>query len=143
LQSGQSGEATPTAAPTETPETPATPTPESLAPGLSFVAAALRDTSGDCSGASIRGVVRDAAGDPLPGVRLWRYDQWGNEQVVETKSGDADRGAYDFPLGDTPNTHYVQVVDSAGVIVSPVVEVPHRQGAAPDAACHWLDWTRR
>ena len=94
-------------------------------------------------GASIRGVIRDSAGNPLPGVRLWRYDQWGNEQVIESKSGDADRGQYDFPLGDTPNVHYVQVIDAAGILISPVIEIAHRQGDAPDATCHWLDWVQR
>ena len=115
-----------------------------LTPGLPFAAAGpLRQSSGDCAGASIRGVVRDSGGNPLAAVRLWRYDQWGNEQVVETKSGDADRGSYDFPLGDTPNVHYVQVIDAAGVIISPVIEVPHRQDDAPDATCHWLDWVQQ
>lgn len=121
------------------------PTPTSVvASGLPFAAAGpVRHTSGDCPGASLRGVVRDSDGNPLAAVRLWRYDQWGNEQVVESKSGEADRGAYDFPLGDTPNVHYVQIIDSAGVIISPVIEVAHRQGDTPDATCHWLDWVRR
>lgn len=117
---------------------------QALDTGLPFAAAGpLRQSSGDCAGASIRGVVRDSGGNPLAAVRLWRYDQWGNEQVVETKSGDADRGSYDFPLGDTPNVHYVQVIDAAGVIISPVIEVPHRQDDAPDATCHWLDWVQQ
>ncbi|MCB0204920.1 MAG: hypothetical protein KDH89_08880 [Anaerolineae bacterium] len=132
----------PEAAPTAT-RLPATPT-QPVDNGLSFVTAGpVRNSSGDCAGASIRGVIRDSAGVPLSAVRLWRYDQWGNEQVVESKSGDADRGQYDFPLGDTPNVHYVQVIDAAGVIISPVIEIAHRQGDAPDAICHWLDWVQR
>ena len=122
------------------------PTPTAAPPdaGFLFVAAGpVRHGNADCPGASIRGVVRDAGGAVLSGVRLWRYDQWGNEQVVETKGAESDLGQYDFPLGDTPNAHYVQVVDSSGVIISPVVEIQHRQGEAPDAACHWLDWVRR
>jgi hypothetical protein len=79
----------------------------------------------------------------LAGVRLWRYDQWGNEQTVESKSGAADLGQYDFPLGDIANVHYVQVVDAGGSPISAAVEIQHRQGEAPDAACHWLDWVRR
>lgn len=121
-----------------------TPTPAPLDAGALFVSAGpVRHGNADCPGASIRGVVRDAGGAALSGVRLWRYDQWGNEQVVETKGAESDLGQYDFPLGDTPNTHYVQVVDSSGVIISPVIEIQHRQGEAPDAACHWLDWVRR
>ena len=108
-----------------------------------MAAGPVRNSTGDCAGASIRGVIRDSVGNPLPGVRLWRYDQWGNEQVIESKSGDADRGQYDFPLGDTPNVHYVQVIDAAGILISPVIEIAHRQGDAPDATCHWLDWVQR
>ncbi len=140
---------------TETPERPTptlappTPTP-TAAPtqpadsGFPFVAAGpVRHSEGDCPGPSIRGLLRDAAGNALPNVRVWRYDQWGNEQTVVSKSGQADLGQYDFPLGDTPNVHYVQVVDASGVALSPPVEVQHRQGDAPEAVCHWLDWTRR
>lgn len=134
--------------PTPTPAPP-TPTPTAAptlqtGPAYQFLPAGpVRHTVGDCPGPSIRGTVRDAAGNPLAGVRLWRYDQWGNEHTVESKSGEVDRGQYDFPLGDTPNVHYVQVVDSSGAPISPSVEVQHRQGDAPDATCHWLDWVRQ
>lgn len=142
--------APPTAAerPTATPAPP-TPTPTSAPaspPNAIYAfqpAGAVRHGSSDCPGPSIRGAVRDAAGNPLPGVRLWRYDQWGNQQTVETKSAQVDLGQYDFPLGDTPNVHYVQVVDAGGSPISPTLEVQHRQGDASDAACHWIDWVRR
>lgn len=139
--------ATPTAAVTAT--ALAGPTPEQAAaspagPALPFApAGAVRSSSDDCPAPSIRGVVRDAAGSPLGGVRLWRYDQLGNEAVVESQSGDAGRGQYEFPFDDTVNVHYVQVIDAGGVIISPVIEVPHRQGDAADALCHWLDWQQR
>jgi hypothetical protein len=123
---------------------PPTPTPLPVDSSYRFVAAGpVRQGNTDCPGASIRGVVRDASGAPLRGVRLWRYDQWGNEQVVESKTADVDAGQYDFPLGDTPNVHYIQVIDAGGVIISPVIEIQHRQGGAPDAACHWVDWVSR
>ena len=148
----QEASATPEAAETPVGQLEATPVPTQppTAPapsgdaGFPFVTAGpVRQSSGDCAGASIRGVVRDSGGNPLPAVRLWRYDQWGNEQVVETKSGETDRGNYDFPLGDTPNVHYVQIIDAAGIIISPVIEIAHRQGDAPDATCHWLDWVQQ
>jgi hypothetical protein len=132
-----------TAIATPTPAPP-TPTPLPVDTADQFVAAGpVRHGSADCPGASIRGVVRDLSGAPLRGVRLWRYDQWGNEQVVESKTADADAGQYDFPLGDTPNVHYVQVIDAGGIVISPVIEIQHRQGDTPDAACHWLDWVSR
>ncbi|MEA3338099.1 MAG: hypothetical protein U9R25_19595 [Chloroflexota bacterium] len=129
--------------------TPAPPTPTLEAPELSAVAfpftkdGLVHHSSENCSGASIKGTVRALDGAPLSGVRLWRYDQWGNEQVVETKAGELDRGQYDFPLGDTPNVHYIQIVDGAGAIISPVVEVHHRDGVEADAACHVVDWRRQ
>lgn len=133
--------------PTPTPAPP-TPTPTAVpsqpsGPAFAFMpAGAVRHSSGDCAGPSIRGTVRDAGGAPLGGVRIWRVDQWGNEQTVESKTGQADLGQYDFPLGDTPNVHYVQVVDTGGAPISPRVEVQHRQGDTVDATCHWLDWVR-
>lgn len=144
-------EPTPTpagAAPEDQPANPtAAPAPDS-APVANAdypfaLAGAVRHNSDGCSSAMVSGIVRDTAGSPLAGVRLWRYDQWGNEQVVESRSGDADRGQYDFPLGDTANIHYVQVIDAGGVIISPVVEIQHRQGDAPDALCHWVDWVQQ
>lgn len=135
--------ATAIATPTLPPSTPL-PTPVPVDSGFQFVAAGpVRHGNLDCPGASIRGVVRDASGVPLRGVRLWRYDQWGNEQVVESKIADVDAGQYDFPLGDTPNAHYIQIIDAGGIIMSPVIEIQHRQGDAPDAACHWVDWVSR
>ena len=123
---------------------PPAPTEPPVDPGYQFVAAGqVRNSTSDCPGVSIRGTVRDAQGVPLRGVRLWRYDQWGNEQVIESKTSDVDAGQYDFPLGDTPNVHYVQVIDPGGTIISPVIELQHRQGDAPDATCHWLDWVKR
>lgn len=127
---------------TPAPPTP-TPTP-AVVPSFAFLPLGdLRHGNDGCPGPSIRGAVRDAGGNPLPGVRIWRYDQWGNEQTVESKSAEADLGQYDFPLGDSANIHYVQIVDASGAPISPRVEVPHRQGPAADAACHWIDWVRR
>lgn len=94
----------------------------------------------DCPAAGIFGSVRDAAGNPLAHVRLWRYDQFGNEDLVETGSSDTDRGQYQLLFEDKPNVQYVQVIDASGVLISPVVEVQHRQGDTPDALCHQVDW---
>jgi len=79
-------------------------------------------------------------GKPLAGVRLWRYDQWGNEAQSVSKSGQIDYGRYDFNLGDTPNVFYVTIIDAAGHPIAPVVEIQHHQGPRPEANCHFLDW---
>lgn len=140
-------EPTATARPAVTAPTPSdTLASQTTAPAeavFAFVLAGPVRHDSDCASASIRGSVRDSAGSLLAGVRLWRYDQWGNEVVVESRSGDAERGQYDFPLGDTANRHYVQVIDAGGAIISPVVQIEHRQGDAADALCHWVDWQQR
>lgn len=132
---------------------PATPAPAatllpepSPAPGADYpfmLAGPLRSGNDGCAEASIRGSVRDAAGAPLAGVRLWRYDQFGNEEVIESLAGDADRGQYTFSIGDVANIHFVQVIDAGGAIISPVIQIDHRQGEAADALCHWVDWQQR
>jgi hypothetical protein len=137
--------------PGSAPATLSPPTPTSVqtaAPSVDAalpfaLAGAVRHSVEDCSDASILGSVRDAEGALLAGVRLWRYDQWGDEDVSESGAGDTDRGTYAFPVGDTPNVHYVQVIDAGGVIISPVIEIQHRQGEVVDALCHWVDWQQR
>lgn len=140
--------------PTATPGVAATPAPAAAVPlpaptalaGADYPfmpAGPLRSDNEGCAEAAIGGSVRDAGGAPLAGVRLWRYDQFGNEQVVESGAGDVDRGQYSFAIGDDANIHYVQVIDAGGAIISPVIQVDHRQGAAPDARCHWVDWQQR
>lgn len=137
--------------PTATPGSPAAPAPAAATappaptsvPDADFpfvLVGPVRSGNEGCSEASIRGSVRDAAGAPLAGVRLWRYDQFGNEEVIESLSGDAERGQYGFTIGDTANIHYLQVIDAGGAIISPVIQIDHRQGDAPDALCHWVDW---
>jgi len=128
--------AAPPAVATET----ATPPPTNYA----YIAAAeVRHSNEDCPQPMIRGVVRNAAGELLPDVRIWSYDQFGNEDVVVTRLDEAERGQYSLAVSATTNIYYLQVVDAAGVLISPVVEVPHLQGGTDDALCHWLDWQTR
>lgn len=155
LAAGASGPAVvqgiePTAAPgSVTPPPPAAtaaPAPPTAVPDAGYpfaLAGPVRSGNDDCPEALIRGSVRDGAGALLAGVRLWRYDQFGNEQVVESRADDAQRGQYSFAIGDSANTHYVQVIDAGGAIISPVIQVDHRQGDAADALCHWVDWQQR
>lgn len=139
-------EALPVEETTATPEPPAadapTPTtPPVAANNLQFgLSGTVQTRAEDCPAAGIFGSVRDAAGNPLAHVRLWRYDQFGNEDLVETGSTDADRGQYQLLFEDKPNVQYVQVIDASGVLISPVIEVQHRQGDVPDALCHQVDW---
>jgi hypothetical protein len=104
---------------------------------------AVRHTAGDCPGAYILGHVTDAQGAPLANVRLRLTDEYGNQQTQTTKSGAGEVGRYDFPLFGPPRRFYLSVVDAQDRPLSPVIEIPHGVGAAPQATCHWADWRRR
>ncbi|MBC7224169.1 MAG: hypothetical protein H5T59_07840 [Anaerolineae bacterium] len=142
---------TPTSPPaTPTPEGPPTPTPTprpsptSTSPPYLFVPAGpvRHDAEQACFANYIRGTVRDAQGNPLEGVRIYAYDQWGNEAFATSKGG-ADLGQWDIVIGGTPDVWHVVVVDGEGNALSPVVDVPHHQEGPDKAACwHWLDWQR-
>ena len=83
----------------------------------------------------ITGRVVDAAGRPLPGVRLVCYNSWHRYPVVGTKGG----GEYDFPIIQAEATWYVEVLDEADQPLSPPVPVKYN----PLEACWYrLDWRR-
>ncbi|GAB4513281.1 MAG: hypothetical protein Kow0047_24850 [Anaerolineae bacterium] len=134
--------AQPTRPPSPTP-TPTTP-PPTPTPAFEFIPAGpVRHTTEGCAGQAIRGTIYDAAGNPLPGVRVWLYDQWANESHATSKAGATDLGQYDFPIFiNAPAMFYVTILGADGAPVSPTIEVPHHQGAAGNAPCHWLDWRR-
>ena len=98
------------------------------------------DLSQPCPGcprapAYITGRVVDAAGVPLPGIRLVCYNEWHRYPVVGTKGG----GEYDFPIIQAEATWYVVVLDEmdqplsldAPVYVNPL-----------EACWYRLDWQR-
>lgn len=97
---------------------------------------------GDCPGDSIRGRVTDRQGNPLPGVRLWLLDEYGNEAFAVSKREQVDLGKYDFPIFGPPRTFYLVVLDSSGHPDSPRVEIVHKRPPNEDANCHYVDWQR-
>ena len=118
-----------------------TPTPVLTPSAYAFMPVGeVLHTNDACPQAAIAGVVRNASGDPLPEVRIWRYDLFGNEEVVSTAIENGERGQFRLLIKDTADTHYVQIVDAGGVVISPVMAVDHRQGNAGDALCHLIDW---
>jgi len=137
--------AEPSATGTAGPDVTATPTAsEAQAGRFEFgLSRPVRNSSGDCpQGAYILGVVSDDAGKPLPGVRVWLVDEWGNQDTKVTKDAAPDTGRYDFPLFGPPRRFYLTVVDGSGHPISPRVEVSHGIGANASATCHWVDWRR-
>lgn len=129
--------------PTHTPVRPPTPSPTPRPRHLFEPAGPVRhDKDQACFANYIRGTVWDAQGTPLEGVRIYAYDQWGNEAFATSKGG-VDLGQWDIVIGGTPDVWYVVVVDGAGNALSPIVEVPHHQEGPDKEACwHWLDWRR-
>jgi len=145
---GDTPELTPTPASTElaqtrTPTATRTPGSEQVGQFPYTLARPVRHSTGDCPGSYILGQVTDQNSQPLPGVRLWLVDEYGNQAETVTKSGQGDAGHYDFPLFGPPRRFYLSVVDGSGHPISPRVEVPHGVGANSQATCHWVDWQRR
>jgi len=98
-----------------------------------------------CPGEYIRGIVRDSQGNPLPNVRLWLRDQWGNEQRAISKSGATDLGQYDFPIASLTNIYFLNVLDAGSSRpISPRITVSHHDPNSPysKANCHWVDWRK-
>ncbi len=108
-------------------------------PGLYRVAGPVVHDN-DCPGAYIMGQVLDAGGAAVAGVRVLARDEWGNEAITASKSGEFDYGRFDFPVAasGSPHTIFVTVVDEGGNPISEGVAVLHRQGEAPDASCHHI-----
>jgi hypothetical protein len=98
------------------------------------------DLSHRCPGcprapAYIVGRVLDAAGNPLPEVRLVCYNEWHRYPVVASKGG----GEYDFPIIQAQTTWSVVVLDDADQPISPEVAVPFDL----NVSCRYLvDWQR-
>lgn len=93
-----------------------------------------------CPGNYIMGQVLDAAGAPMPGVRINLVDQWGNHAETASKDSQGDYGSFDFPVNFFPNQYTLFVVDSAGNPLSAPVVVDHLQGEGGDAPCHSVIW---
>jgi len=85
--------------------------------------------------AYIVGHVLDAAGNPLPGVRLVCYNEWHRYPVVASKGG----GEYDFAIIQAQTTWTVVVLDESDRPISPEAAVPFD----PNETCRYiLNWQR-
>jgi hypothetical protein len=126
--------------PTETP----TPEPIQVSSEPFQAKGAVRYSQGDCGGTYVLGFVTDRDGVPMAGVRLRLVDEFNNEALAVTKSGQVDLGRYDFPVAGPPRRLSVAVVDDAGTPLSRSAGFPY-YGDSPDAqaTCYWIDWQRR
>ncbi len=129
----------PTPAPLPTPTPVPTPTP--LPPYPYVLDGSIRhDTA--CPGEYIIGVVRDARGNPIPGVTVRMEDEYGNGDTRVTKSNPGEVGRYEFVLAGPPRRIYVWVVDEGGNALSPRVEILHRlpNSGYETMTCHYVNW---
>ncbi len=131
----------PVPTPTASATRPATPTPLAAATPWYIPAGPVQpDLSHPCPGCPlahvyITGQVRDAAGNPLAGVRLLCYNDWHRYPPVVSKVD----GLYDFPIIQAKTTWYVVVLDEKDQPRSPIAAVDFD----PAVACWYrLDWQR-
>jgi hypothetical protein len=117
-----------------------TPTPPSVAYQYLPAGPAQADSSQSCPGCPlapvyIHGQVRDAGGNPLPGVRLVCSNDWHRYPVAASK-GD---GWYDFPVVQASTVWYMVVVDENDQPISPLTPVDFDISVA---CWYRLDWQR-
>jgi penicillin-binding protein 1C len=93
-----------------------------------------------CPGNYVIGQVLGLSGDPVAGVHIVMFDQWGNRADAISKDGTTDFGRYDFPLHHFANQYRLVVVDSAGNPLSSPVIVNHLQEDGQQATCHTVNW---
>lgn len=133
--------ATETASPTPSPTAEESSTPAPVYPYA--LARPVRYSAGDCPGTYILGQVTDRAGNPLPDVRLYLVDQYGNAATAVSKSSAGDAGRYDFPIGGPARRFFLTVIDAGGQQLSPREEIGFGLAPNPQATCFWADWVRR
>ncbi len=118
------------------------PPPEATVPSGDYMfiqdGDARPDASQGCG--TIYGLVRDADGSPLEGIRIWIDSEWTEPQVVETK-GSIDGYRYNAIVSSDPGIVYsVVVVDEGGQPISPVAQVIRAEG---EVTCRFeVNWRR-
>ena len=139
---------TPTPEPTATPLPTETPLPSPVPPTptpayLFFASAAGPDYERGCADYHIFGYVRDAAGNPLPELRVRAYNEYGYESAPATTQQEPP-GWYDILIAAERARWYVQVVDAGNYALSPPVEVLNTGNfvAGSEACWHQVDFAR-
>jgi len=84
------------------------------------------------------GIVRDAAGAGLEGVRVVAFNEWLALDPAVTKGG-AEAGRYDIPIGFDAVTWDLILVDAAGNQISTKVSLPFDPA---ETNAYRIDWQR-
>ncbi len=124
----------PTLPPTPTPLPTRTPQPVSTA-GAPFVLRALKPYCDPDAGPLLRIFVRDAAGNPLPGVEINIHWLGGDERIFTGLKPDIDPGYADFLMAQD---EVYQVRPAYGVAVT---DLRPRECQTEEGARFWGGWT--
>jgi hypothetical protein len=105
--------------------------------------AAGPDYERGCEGHYVFGYVRDAAGNPLPGLRVRATNPFGLETSPATTQQEP-RGWYAIAIPAERSFWYVQVVDAGNSPLSPPVEVLNTGNfvVGSEACWHQVDFAR-
>ncbi|MEX1020310.1 MAG: transglycosylase domain-containing protein [Litorilinea sp.] len=134
-------EATATPAPPVQQQAQAAPPPPPAAPSSHFdVMGVAHDNS--CGGVFVLGLVGNASGGLIPGIRVVMTDSLGNRVETATSGDAATFGSFRIPVQQSEQAHdiYVSLYNAAGAAVGGPAHIQHRQGGASDLPCHHVIW---
>lgn len=130
----------PTAAPVAQQQQPAAAPPPAAASSRFDVMGVAHDNS--CGGVFVLGLVGNAAGGLVPGIRVVMTDSLGNRLETVTSGDPANYGSFRLPVQQSEQAHdiYISLYDANGAGVGGPAHVQHRQGGASDLPCHHVIW---
>jgi hypothetical protein len=104
--------------PTPTPPPPPPPPP----PAATAFRTGTFNRFPNCGLTYVRGVVRDSGGNPIDGISVRTWNDWGNENVIGSGTGRGG-GYWDRIISGGPRggRWYAAVIDGSGRISSPVI----------------------
>jgi penicillin-binding protein 1C len=106
-----------------------------------YVLASLANDS-NCPGNYVMGRVLNGDGAPVAGVTVIMVDQWGNQAIAVSKSGAADFGRFDFPLGYSGDRElYLTLLDEGGNPASATTTIRYPPPAGT-GSCYQMVWQR-
>jgi hypothetical protein len=99
-----------------------------------------RDNS--CGGVFVLGMVGNAQGAMMPGIRVVMTDSFGNRLETVTGSDPSGYGSFRIPVqqSELPHDIYISLFSPEGAPVGGPAHVQHRQGGASDLPCHHVIW---
>jgi hypothetical protein len=123
----------------------ATAVPAAQAPSVPVssrfnVMGVARDNS--CGGAYVLGLVGNAQGGLIPGIRVVMTDSLGNRYETVTSGDPSNFGSFRIPIeqSDEPRDMHISLYNAQGAAVGGPAHVQYLQGGATDLPCHHVIW---